>query len=81
MEADVLVTHEAPLSPGCDKGFQVINDIASEIGAKAVIHGHIHEGYEAETSEGIMVHSIHIRSWVRLDLGQYRNDRRLAACA
>jgi Icc-related predicted phosphoesterase len=81
MEADVLVTHEAPLSPGCDKGFQVINDIASEIGAKAVIHGHIHEGYEAETSEGIMVHSIHIRSWVRLDLGQYRIDRRLAACA
>lgn len=81
MEADVLVTHEAPLSSSWDKGFQVLNDIAVDMGAKAIIHGHIHEGYEAETAEGIMVHSLQIRSWVRLDLGQYRNDTKLAACA
>ncbi|NTF17004.1 metallophosphoesterase [Agrobacterium rubi] len=74
LEADVLVTHEPPLSGAATQGFQVINDLACDMGAKVVIHGHIHTPYEAVTSEGIEVNSIEIKSWIRLDLGQYRHD-------
>lgn len=78
LKADILVTHEAPFSPEASDGFQVLNDLAEEMGAEAVIHGHLHREYETETAEGIMVHSLGFRSWARFDLGQYRSDFRAA---
>lgn len=80
LQADILVTHEAPLSPeAAVEGYQIINDLAVDMGAKAVIHGHIHRAFETETKEGIKVYSIGKNAWVRLDLAQYRNDHALAA--
>jgi hypothetical protein len=42
---DILVTHEAPESSR--KGFRHLGDLARAMGARAVVHGHLHVGYRA----------------------------------
>jgi len=54
--ADVLVAHEAPSSHA--KGFQVIDEVAREIGARLVVHGHHHVAYEDELDDGIRVRGL-----------------------
>jgi predicted phosphodiesterase len=43
MKADVLVAHEAPSSHRL--GFRVIDELASAVGARLIVHGHHHEDY------------------------------------
>lgn len=55
-KADILVTHEAP---GCHPyGFDAIDVLAMELGAKKVFHGHQHDrldysGHEAKTGHRV----------------------------
>ncbi|MES1949753.1 metallophosphoesterase [Salinisphaera sp. S4-8] len=55
--ADVLVTHEAP---GCHRyGFQALTQLAHDLGARTIFHGHVHEQYTHEADErGVTVHGI-----------------------
>lgn len=78
LQADILVSHEAPKSPGLDDGFNIIGTAAEEMGVKAVIHGHHHKDYSSETAAGIEVIGVGRRSALRLDLSQYGSQRRPA---
>jgi len=51
--ADILVCHEAPSTHRY--GYRAINDLANNLGAKLVIHGHHHESYDARLPNGIRV--------------------------
>jgi len=54
LHADVLVTHEAPSTHRY--GFDVLDDLAWDMGVRLVVHGHHHEPcYEAELFGGIHV--------------------------
>ncbi|NOQ94587.1 MAG: metallophosphoesterase [Methylophaga sp.] len=47
-KADILVTHEAP---SCHRhGFDVLDDLAFNMGVNRVFHGHHHEHYQDEIS-------------------------------
>jgi predicted phosphodiesterase len=50
---DVLVTHEAPSNH--EYGFGSIDDLARDMGARLVVHGHHHRHQEGETRDGIRV--------------------------
>lgn len=52
-EADILITHEAPAPHRY--GHSVIAELAHAMGARLIVHGHLHEAYEAVTPEGIPV--------------------------
>lgn len=52
-EADILITHEAPTPHRY--GHSVISELAHAMGARLIVHGHLHEAYEAVTPEGIPV--------------------------
>lgn len=70
LKADVLVTHEAP---SCHRyGFEEIDLLAEAMGARAIIHGHHHEPYRAELSNGIEVIGMGQADVVELDLSAYR---------
>jgi len=51
--ADVLVTHEAPTPHRY--GHSVISELAEAMGARLIVHGHLHEAYQAVTPGGIEV--------------------------
>ena len=70
LEADVLVTHEAPTSHRY--GFSEIDTLAEVMGVKAIIHGHHHEAYEGEIDGGIKVFGTGKADTLRLDLGVFR---------
>lgn len=53
--ADILVTHEAPSTHPF--GVAVIDDLAVALGARRIVHGHLHVGYTAET-RGVAVHGL-----------------------
>jgi len=53
LEADVLVTHEAPSAHRY--GHTEIDDLAEVLGVKTVVHGHLHQDYRATLSNGIRV--------------------------
>ncbi len=53
LEADVLISHEAPSSH--KYGHQEIDDLAEVMGVKMIVHGHIHQRYDATLSNGIKV--------------------------
>lgn len=53
MEADVLVSHEAPSSH--KYGYKEIDDLAEIMGVKVIVHGHIHQRYDATLPNGIRV--------------------------
>lgn len=51
--ADVLFTHEAPKPHRY--GHSVINELAEAMGVQRIVHGHLHESYDAVTPSGIEV--------------------------
>jgi predicted phosphodiesterase len=56
LQADILVTHEAP---GSHKhGFSVIGDLASAMGVKHIFHGHLHENYAKIIKQNIQVFGV-----------------------
>jgi len=56
IKADILVTHEAPSSH--HHGFGAIDDLASTVRAKLVIHGHHHKAYDSKTRDGVWVRGL-----------------------
>lgn len=53
LQADVLVTHEAP---SCHRnGFAAIDELAGKMGVRLIVHGHHHEDYEGRVGQGIRV--------------------------
>lgn len=78
LRADVLVSHEAPRSPALDDGFNILGQVAAEMGVKAVIHGHHHWDYRSETADGIEVMGVGRRSVLKLDLARYSSERVLS---
>ena len=64
LNADILVTHEAP---SCHKyGFDVIDELAREMGVKKIVHGHHHEHYVDSVNEDTAVYGVDIRGVVDL---------------
>lgn len=53
LQADILVTHEAPSSHRF--GFSAIGELASAMGVKQVFHGHLHENYSTTIRRHIRV--------------------------
>lgn len=51
---DVLVMHEAPAGSH-QHGFGALDDLARDLGARLVIHGHHHRRYEGQTRHGARV--------------------------
>ncbi|WP_305908955.1 metallophosphoesterase [Methylomarinum sp. Ch1-1] len=56
LDADILVSHEAPRSHR--HGFIVIDELAAALKVSKVFHGHLHEHYTATIRAGIKVHGI-----------------------
>jgi predicted phosphodiesterase len=52
-KADVLVCHEAPSSHR--HGFGVLDELARAMGARLIVHGHHHVGYQATLPGGLRV--------------------------
>lgn len=70
LRADILVTHEAP---SCHRyGFEEIDLLAAAMGAKAIIHGHHHEPYQAELGDGIMVVGMGQADVMEFDLSGFK---------
>ena len=57
--ADVLILHEAPESH--PYGFRELGDLARSMGVRIVLHGHQHQGYEAEIDGDIRVIGLALR--------------------
>ena len=55
-KADILVCHEA--SSSHDFGFPVIDQLAADLGAKLIVHGHHHQAYSAHLKNGIRVRGV-----------------------
>ncbi|ETX26519.1 metallophosphoesterase family protein [Roseivivax isoporae] len=61
-QADVLITHEAPLPH--QHGFGFLNDLALDMSARMIVHGHHHQTYSEVTDEGIGVQGVGLaRTW------------------
>ncbi|MEY3758794.1 MAG: metallophosphoesterase [Methylococcaceae bacterium] len=56
LEADILVSHEAPGSHR--HGFRVIGDLAAAMGVKHIFHGHLHENYASTIKNNIKVRGV-----------------------
>lgn len=52
-DADILISHEAPSSHRY--GYTDLDDLAEVLGAKLIIHGHLHQDYRATLPNGIKV--------------------------
>jgi len=52
-QADILVLHEAPESH--PHGHGALGDLARAMGVSLVLHGHLHEDYEAEIAGGVRI--------------------------
>jgi predicted phosphodiesterase len=69
LQADILVTHEAP---SCHRyGFKEIDLLAEAVGARLVVHGHHHEPYAGELSGGIEVIGMGLADVLKIDLARY----------
>lgn len=68
LEADVLVTHEAP---SCHpNGFEVVDDLARAMRVRAVFHGHHHDRLDYSASSerlGFRAHGVGLRGVTKLD--------------
>jgi len=53
---DVLVTHEAPSAH--HNGFAAIDQLARDIDADWIVHGHHHVAYESATADGVRVRGL-----------------------
>lgn len=72
LQADVLVTHEAP---SCHRyGFKEIDLLAEAMGAKLIVHGHHHEPYRSEIAGGIEVIGMGQADVLRVDLDTFAVD-------
>lgn len=56
LEADILVTHEAPGSHSF--GFKAIGDLAAAMKVKTIFHGHLHEDYSSVLPNQIQVYGV-----------------------
>jgi predicted phosphodiesterase len=63
---DILVTHEAPSS--IKFGFHGLDQLADDMGAKVILHGHHHVGYEKDLMNGVRVRGVGLREAVRIKL-------------
>lgn len=68
MQADILVTHEAPSYHSNfglkDTGFQVIDELAQFLGARYVVHGHHHDNQDSSaywTAQKFESHGVGLR--------------------
>jgi DNA repair exonuclease SbcCD nuclease subunit len=68
MQADILVTHEAPSYHSTftlkDTGFQVIDELAQFLGARYVVHGHHHDNQDSSvywTAQRFESHAVGLR--------------------
>jgi|TARA_E500000318_G_scaffold85190_4_gene81095 predicted phosphodiesterase len=50
-KCDILVTHEAAST--LEQGFLVIDQLAERLGARIIVHGHLHHIYEDRTAGGV----------------------------
>lgn len=68
LQADVLVTHEAPgYHPN---GFDLLDTLAQAMGAKVVVHGHHHDSLDSSlrwTSQGFKSHGVGLRGVTAID--------------
>jgi 3',5'-cyclic AMP phosphodiesterase CpdA len=64
-KADVLVMHEAPSTHPC--GFSYLDALATDLGVRAVFHGHHHLHYADTLPGGIRVHGVGLRGLTDLD--------------
>lgn len=78
LRADVLVTHEPPGSDFVRSlgatSWGVITELAEDMGAKAIIHGHVHHDYEEVLENDITVFGRGLSHGTHLDLGRFRPD-------
>lgn len=58
IRAEVFVCHEAPTS--YKHGFAAIDELARDLGARLIVHGHHHHSYEGHTRDGIFVRGLGI---------------------
>ncbi|UNC16562.1 metallophosphoesterase (plasmid) [Acidiphilium multivorum] len=58
VRAAILATHDAPTSHR--HGFAAIDELAREMGAGLVVHGHHHHSYVGQTADGIPVRGLDI---------------------
>lgn len=65
LEADILVSHEAPSSH--KYGHREIDDLAEIMGVKVIVHGHIHQRYDADLSSGIKVVGLGKADYISFD--------------
>ncbi len=56
LQADILVTHEAPGSHR--HGFSAISELAAAMGVKHIFHGHLHENYARRIKNNINVFGV-----------------------
>lgn len=56
IHAEILVTHEAPSAD--PHGFAAIDELAHDMGARLIVHGHHHRNYEGKTADGIPVRGL-----------------------
>ena len=69
MEADVLVTHEAPwyhsdFSPRSPTGFRAITDLAKALRVRYAVHGHQHDDLDSSdywSGQGFESHGVGLR--------------------
>ncbi|MBO9428339.1 metallophosphoesterase [Sulfitobacter sp. R18_1] len=64
--ADILVTHEAPSS--MQYGFHGLDQLSEDMGAKVILHGHHHIGYEKDLPNGRRVRGVGLREAIRIRL-------------
>ncbi|WP_244612118.1 metallophosphoesterase family protein [Iodidimonas gelatinilytica] len=72
--ADILVCHEGPSSIVDDRngqmmGFDVIDELATKMGAQLIVHGHHHRTYSARLDKGILVRGLGIAELCLWDPG------------
>lgn len=73
MEADVLVTHEAPGGEGMHRfGFEAIGDLAELMGARRAFHGHHHEYVRYPLRGGVQWIGVGMRQIVDLNGNEIR---------
>jgi predicted phosphodiesterase len=78
MQADILVTHEAPSAH--PRGFQVLDDLAIALGARLLVHGHHHEDIDyvrdglMESSSPVAVFGVHMGSFLAWPLAVNREQ-------
>ena len=64
--ADILVCHEAPSSHPF--GFGAVDDLATALGVRLVVHGHHHRSYVGASRDGVEVRGLGVAECWRLEV-------------